>query len=259
MCRLFAFSFNKDTEQEKRVFYINTFRQLSITGSVAVTSSPGHADGWGIAVYEENKEPYVYKSIVSAALDTDFVPSAFLKAKIAESGLVHLRKKTVGGTTIQNTHPFTEKKYSFIHNGTVAKGDEPYAVLTKECAGDTDSERLFRHFLEITKTGIKTEEAYRMMLRETLASYPTFSAINTVLHDGERIYVSRVMNTNYPEYEERHLEKYYTLYIGSNNHGDIFVSSEQLAHDDTRYSLLANNSVCVIDIAKGTHVVTTLL
>jgi hypothetical protein len=73
------------------------------------------------------------------------------------------------------------------------------------------------------------------------------------------MYVSRVMNTNYPDFEERHLENYYTLYVGKNTQGDIFVASEKVAQEDTQYSLLPNNSVCVIDIAKRTHVVRALL
>ncbi len=253
MCRLFAFSFNKDTHKEERVLCLDSFRALAGSGAVLPNSTPGHADGWGLVVYKERgNAPHFYKSTLSALEDSDFEAESFLNNSIQETGLAHLRKKTVGDTSLSNTHPFVEGEYSFIHNGTVAKGDEPYARLTPLCGGCPDSERLFKRFLEIKNEGDGTKDAYKKMLEETKDLYPTYSAINTILHDSEHIYASRVINMENPNYDALSLENYYTLYIGKTRGGDVFVSSEQIPYKETTYILIPNDSMSTITIATGT-------
>lgn len=253
MCRLFAFSFNKDTEIEEKISCINSFKKLSITGSVLNISSPGHADGWGLAVYQgSNDLPYLYKSITSAGMDNDFKAESFLLEKGEESGLIHLRKKTIGEASLVNTHPFVEGIYSFIHNGTIAQGDELYTELSSCCEGATDSERIFKRFLEIKKNeSMTTTQAYTQMISETRDLYPTYSALNTILHDGDCLYVSRVINKNNTKYESHTLEKYYTLYLGVTGNKDIIVSSEEIPYKDVTYNLLPNESISVITLTSG--------
>lgn len=254
MCRLFAFSFTKETRLAEKIDAVHAFRLLSLSGSVPRTITPGHGDGWGIAVYGEGENvPHVYKSILSSADDADTTPLSFFTEGRAESGLAHLRKKTVGENALENTHPFIEGRFSFIHNGTIAKGDGPYPQLASTCEGNTDSERLFRKFLENVNAGNSPQEAYLAMLRETCARYTSLSALNTILHDGTHLYVSRIMNIDYPQYKDLDLENYYTLYVGKNARGDVLVSSEKISFEGLDYTLLQNNSVCVIDLTTGTH------
>lgn len=258
MCRLFSFSFKENTKQQDRLDLISSFRKLATCGMVPKTIESGHYDGWGISLYTKNEElPILYKSISTANNDKDFKDTDFFKENQEESGLIHLRKKTVGETSISNTHPFVEGIYSFIHNGTIEKGDGPYKELNSLCKGATDSEKLFRKFLQI-KENKNTLEAFLEMLKTTKENYPTFSAINSILHDGKSIYISRVMNTKYPEYIPWGLEDYYTLYVGKSEDGDIIVSSEKINYKNTEYFLLPNDSVCVIALETGNREMVSL-
>ena len=262
MCRLFAFAFSDTIEENKKIQYLNSFRQLSLTGAVLNQSIPGHQDGWGTAVYTEGTAtPYVYKSVQSALIDNDFNSFRLFQNKIPQSGVAHLSKKTVGEVSLLNTHPFVDGTYSFVHNGTICAGEQTYGELASTCNGDTDSERLFKKFLEIKKVGnLSTQEAFKMMLLETKRSYPSYSAINTILHDGEAMYVSRIINTERPhsEYTKDQMENYYTVYLGRTKEGDSFISSEKIDIDDIVHTSLSNNTFCVIDKRTGVSVCNTL-
>jgi glutamine amidotransferase len=65
--------------------------------------------------------------------------------------IAHIRQKTVGPTSLQNTHPFAQSGWVFAHNGTVK--DQAYvrgrtsAARLAEVTGDTDSEVLFAYLL----------------------------------------------------------------------------------------------------------------
>lgn len=251
MCRLLAFAFKETTTEEERVNTISAFQALAKTGTVPLTIEKGHYDGWGIAVYTVGvTEPKVYKSTLRADDDSRFDATALLHGGVFQSGLAHLRKKTVGDTAFVNTHPFVEGKYSFIHNGTVQKGDGPYVELSSSCGGVTDSERLFRKFLTIANEK-PTLDAYLEMLLTTKERYPGFSAVNSILHDGTYMYISRFINEGYPDYVRFGLEDYYTLYLGRTSNGDIIVCSEKLPFKDIEYTLLSNNTISVINLATG--------
>ena len=253
MCRLLAFSFNKDTCKKEKVACIDSFRMLSATGSVLPMSTPGHADGWGFSLYQDEVVmPRFYKSTLPAREDSNCKIESFFENGIRESGLVHLRKMTIGGADIVNTHPFIEDEYSFIHNGTISQTEKLYEDLSIDCKGSTDSERLFRRFLEIKKNKtISTKEAFIKMLTETKDLYPGYSAINTILHDGDSIYVSRVINQRSQKYTFSDTESYYTLYAGVTKRGDNIVSSEKILYEDISYTLLPNDSISIITLSNG--------
>lgn len=258
MCRLLSFSFTENTNQQDKINCISSFRKLATSGMVPKTIRSGHHDGWGISLYLENEElPILYKSISSADDDKDFIDKDFFKENVGQSGLAHLRKKTVGETSIPNTHPFTDGVFSFIHNGTIEKGDGPYKELNSVCKGVTDSEKLFRKFLQIRENK-NTLDAYLEMITTTKENYPTFSAVNTILHDDKFIYVSRVMNTKYPDYILLDLENYYTLYVGKSEDGDVIVSSEKINYKNMDYFLLPNDSVCIINLETGNQEIISL-
>ncbi len=252
MCRLLAFSFHKDTPKDSRLSFVNSFKALSEHGAVLPTSEPGHTDGWGIVVYPANSDvPVLHKSIYSAHLDETFNHEAFFDEGVSQSGLIHLRKKTVGDKLLSNTHPFIEGMFSFIHNGTVSHL-ESYPTLAPSCVGSTDSERLFKRFIEIKNNeAMKTIDAFIKMLKEAQELYPEYSAINTILHDGEHIFASRVINLQNSSYSESELHTYYTLHVGTTPIGDVVISSEEIPHQSISYSLLPNNSVSRIRLCDG--------
>lgn len=253
MCRLFAFSFHKATPKHRRISIVDSFRSLSLHGAVLPTSTVGHGDGWGMVVYDPlEKDLQKYKSVKPAHVDGEFSIDSFLNDKQHQSGLIHLRKKTVGDACIENTHPFIHDSFAFIHNGTVSHSDA-YPTLSAQCEGGTDSERLFRRFLEIqSKNEVATLEAYTQMLKETQGMYPEHSALNTMLHDGSTVYVSRSINLNSTKYKEDDLLAYYTLYIGRTDTGDVFVSSERLNDVDVVFTPIPNHSISVIDTKDNT-------
>ncbi len=253
MCRLFAFTFTNDTPLDTKISFIDSFKYLSQTGSVLPTSTSGHTDGWGIIMYSQDGDVVnCHKSVNPAHLDTHFKSSLFFTENNFESGLAHLRKKTVGETSLKNTHPFTEGVYSFIHNGTVAEANA-YQSLAHTCQGDTDSERLFKRFLEIkNNTQADTLQAFMMMIQEVRTMYPHYSALNSVLHEGKKIYASRSINVRSPRYSEEELLGYYTLYLGEIAHRGFVISSEKIDHPQVSYTLLPNHTICVIDLVGRT-------
>ena len=260
MCRLLAFSFQKDTSKDSRVSFVESFKSLSLHGAVLPASIPGHSDGWGLTVYSASGNvPRCHKSVNSAHFDETFNGGLFFNKGIPESGLIHLRKKTVGDAILQNTHPFIDGVFSFIHNGTLSH-KESYPTLAYSCEGNTDSERLFKRFLEIKNNEtIETEKAFIKMLSEAKELYPEYSALNTILHDGEHIFASRVINLENPLYSESELHKYYTLHVGITSVGDVVISSEEIPHLDISYTLLPNNSVSRIRICDGAIVTTQIV
>ncbi len=251
MCRLLAFSFKANTNKQDRIDLVSSFKKLATIGMVPTSIEKGHRDGWGISLYDEdNPLPRVYKSVSQGDKDGKFLANEFFKNYLTQSGLVHLRKKTVGETSVVNTHPFVRGIYSFIHNGTVERGDGPYKELALLCESATDSERLLEKFLEIKKEK-ETLPAFIEMLSITKENYKNFSAINTILCDGNDLYVSRIINTEHPQYESLGLGNYYSLFVGRNEKDEILITSEKLEYKDMKYSLLPNNSVFTVNLESG--------
>jgi predicted glutamine amidotransferase len=121
-----------------------------------------HKDGWGLAVHDGAKPGAwsVDLSVRSAADDADFH-----KLAAEKSGTVmvsHIRLATVGGTRLENTHPFVRGPWVFAHNGTIRDLDYLRAGTSKErlaeLAGDTDSERFFAYLLTRLDAAGCTEE-----------------------------------------------------------------------------------------------------
>lgn len=258
MCRLLAFSFDENTCKRDKIDCVANFRKLACDGMVPKGMEKGHVDGWGLSVYgDDGGSPFIYKSIFKADEDVDFVGGEFFKNDTKQSGLAHLRKKTIGETSLENTHPFTEGIYSFIHNGTVERGEGPYEELAPLCKSVTDSERLFRKFLKLREEK-DTLQAYKEMLRTTKENYKTYSALNTMLHDGKHIYISRIMNTEHPDYARLGLEDYYTLFAGENKKGNIVICSEKIESEEIDYFLIENNSLCIINLQNKTRTMVPL-
>ena len=67
--------------------------------------------------------------------------------------MVHVRRATVGGLKLENTHPFTEGPYSYCHNGTILKAALLEPLADRAPAGDTDSERFFNLLMARLRPG----------------------------------------------------------------------------------------------------------
>jgi len=103
-----------------------------------------HHDGWGVAVHDASRGWSIAKGIEGAHRDPNFDLAA--SEARGSTLLAHVRRRTVGGRSLVNTHPFRHKSWVFAHNGTIERVDALRAAATKSSlrlAGETDSEVLF--------------------------------------------------------------------------------------------------------------------
>jgi predicted glutamine amidotransferase len=169
--------------------------------SLAVLSEE-HPDGWGIAVHNDSHADgfRIQKQARCAKLDEMFHEHA-LEAR-GTTLVAHIRKKTVGPTSIDNTHPFRRGRWVFAHNGTVKDTTHlrghTSAERLAEVRGDTDSELLFAHVL----TALDRAEAHEpdararadhALMRATseLRDRADLGTFNFLLSDGEVTYAHR--------------------------------------------------------------------
>ena len=114
----------------------------------------------------------------------------------------HIRQKTIGDTSLANTHPFERGRWIFAHNGTV--NDVAWlranasAERLAEIAGETDSELLFAWMLTrldeagvtACAAGADTDRALGAIARAG-RERPSFGAFNFLLSDGATTYAHR--------------------------------------------------------------------
>jgi predicted glutamine amidotransferase len=163
-----------------------------------------HRDGWGIAVWGQDSGWHVEKGIACAGEDERFHSLA-----VGSRGhmlLSHIRQKTIGDTSLANTHPFERGRWVFAHNGTVNDvawlRQQTATHRAAEARGETDSELLFAWLLtRLDDAGVAhvpaTHETDRViaaaarMARER----PGFGAFNFLLSDGATMYAHRFGRT----------------------------------------------------------------
>jgi glutamine amidotransferase len=117
-----------------------------------------------------------------------------------------VRQRTVGDTTIHNTHPFARGPWVFAHNGTLTD----LAWVRRRIAGDriaelrgvTDSELLFAWILtELDERGAteapageRSDAALRAVVRAA-RSHEGLGSYNFLLSDGRTTYAHRFGRT----------------------------------------------------------------
>ena len=104
-----------------------------------------HFDGWGMAWATEDGVATA-KAPDPAHTSAEFTRMAAEHA--SDAGFVHLRQATPGlSVRPENTHPFTDGKVAFGHNGRVVPAASLDHLipppLRESMAGDTDSERYY--------------------------------------------------------------------------------------------------------------------
>ncbi len=179
-----------------------------------------HPDGWGIAAHggpgsippPSTRSPHQGPWRVHKGTNPAGECNRFLEIAARSSGTVliaHVRQKTVGPTSIENTHPFVRNGWVFAHNGTLTDHASLRAAISPErladIEGDTDSEVLFAFLLtRLDAAGVTPvagspaarDEALRVIalateeLRERKAG-----AFNFLLSDGSSCFVHRFGRT----------------------------------------------------------------
>ena len=191
MCRLLGIVSSEPTEF--RIVLREAPRSLA-------TLSRQHKDGWGIAIYSESGEWSIHKGVETAEEDPRFHSIA-----VGSRGRVlvaHIRKKTVGPTSLENTHPFIRGNWIFAHNGTLndleylRRKSSPERLA--EIVGQTDSELLFAFVLthldkkNLTHAPVSeaTDRAIGEIVQE-VAALPDIGAFNFLLSNGSICYAHR--------------------------------------------------------------------
>jgi predicted glutamine amidotransferase len=153
-----------------------------------IRQSEEHDSGWGMAVYEraDGAAPRLLRFPEAAHSHEEFRAATETRGRIFNT---HVRRATIGGLSLVNTHPFCLGSNSFGHNGTIIR----YPRLepgTGTCAGDTDSERFFNLLMRDFDAGDPVGSLRRTV--STVIERSAFSGLNFLFSDGERLYAYRL-------------------------------------------------------------------
>ena len=214
------------------------FGRLSEIGNVRRGASPGHKDGWGIVVYENGAPLYFGRSTNPAYLDEEY-RQACRKITDSESVVMaHLRKRSVGALSLENTQPLICGKWSFGHNGTL------YSPKFSQ-TGQSDSRLLFEELVRaieesknrpVEEVIVETIRSIRdEALRNPGPNGRTYSSLTFMLSDGQSLYVLRDCTDD---------DYYYTMYYSEQSSGVVFCQ-EQISH--AQWKLLENRELAIVD------------
>lgn len=147
-----------------------------------------HADGWGVA-RATGTGVTVHKR-PDAAWDSRAF-RLWARGHATDLGVAHLRRATMGlDVGIENTHPFTDGRLAFAHNGSVLTASSLDRLVTPEVArlrrGTTDSERCFLALLTRVRSGATPREALRDTVEE-IAATSSFTSLNCLLLTPEEL------------------------------------------------------------------------
>ncbi|WP_294606582.1 class II glutamine amidotransferase [Roseovarius sp.] len=200
MCRLYAMHANEPTRVECGLVKAQNALMIQSKGDMM---GYAHGHGWGVADYPDGV-PMIEKQTWAAFHGEHFTRKA---ARIyARTVVAHVRRATVGGTSIENTHPFHHGRWIFAHNGTIPNFDEVRVRMLDhidplhrvEILGTTDSEHIFRYlmslFLHHPERGLL--EVVQQGLRQVLAWSAEIDpearvGLNIILTDGLHLIGSR--------------------------------------------------------------------
>lgn len=153
-----------------------------------------HRDGWGIAFYE-GAGCRLYLDTKPAAESP--VASLVREYPIRSLNVIaHIRKATVGGIALENTHPFVREMWGrywcFAHNGTVKDLPALARDARHRPVGDTDSELAFCLVLEALYERFPdhapTDADLHAALAEVTAKLGGHGSFNFLLSNGDVLF-----------------------------------------------------------------------
>ena len=168
---------------------VSVRRELLEAENPLIRQSEEHDSGWGMAVYSraEGEEPRCVRFPEAAFADGEFRRATDLRGRIFN---VHVRRATMGGMSMTNTHPFCLGAYSFSHNGTILEYPRLRAPGMSQPAGDTDSELFFHFVLHQLDPGDVAGSLRRAVT--AIIDRSPFSGLNVLLSEGERLYAYKL-------------------------------------------------------------------
>lgn len=236
MCRLLGIYGHTDLWQDIAM----AFSRQAHSGNVppGMEKKPGHRDGWGITVSNQNQTTMipVIRQLGSASESLSFREVIRTMPQPPGIFLCHLRKASdIIPINLSNVHPFCHNGWAIIHNGTVFNARSlPRSPDLVSCSDDSDTEYFFHYLL--TKIGDRTaQRSAALAIAEAVASIRTdYSALNCILSNGRELYAIR----KYKQWED-----YYTLYTYELP-GSVVISSQPVSVpqlDPDNWKLLPNN------------------
>ncbi len=183
MCRMLAIS-SEPADPELSQEYVSSLFRMARE----------HPHGWGLVHYE-NGAPVLVKMPVRADRSMD----ARKAAAEARSAMVmgHIRNASIGGHTLENTHPFVDGHWAFCHNGTI----DVHAILRqrlkperrKRLKGETDSEVLFQWILQNMEESGDVVQGLAEAVRSIVSiKGPSTSSLDFMLSDGSTLYANNL-------------------------------------------------------------------
>lgn len=238
MCRLLGY-----VSQDKQTFN-------SAVGSdfaEFVTLSSVHCDGWGVATIDHDQSvAHMIRQPEAAQTSKEF--SSAIEKSVSDGALLHLRWATAGlPVSENNTHPFTYKDISFIHNGATYPPSALEPLIPDELKtriqGDTDSERYF--YFVVTKIeelgfveGCKAAANY---IRKNI----DYSSINAmIMTENQWVVICEHHTDRAPDWAPA---DYYELKYKADAHGVLVAST---GWNQPGWSVLPNHHMLVIDRAS---------
>src|SRR5215216_4737603 len=154
-----------------------------------IRQSEDHDSGWGMAVYErpDGSDLKLVRFPEAAHSDGSFVRATSMRGRMFN---VHVRRATMGGLSLVNTHPFSLGTYSFSHNGTIVRYPRLLEPGVSRPIGDTDSEHLFNLLMSGYDPG-EPIDCLRQAVRFAVER-SDFSGLNFLFCDGERLFAYRL-------------------------------------------------------------------
>jgi predicted glutamine amidotransferase len=190
-----------------------------------------HVHGWG-AVYEEAGQLRAVRSTEACWDD-----SLLRTLRDRRVFLLHARKASAGGKTLENTHPFeceiAGARWFFCHNGTVR---DPLPDPLTPTEGSTDSEKLFG----LLQPYIDQDDVLAG-LHAVYGGIHAFTSLNSFLLGPDDLWTV-CLHTENPDY--------YTLTLAETDDGPI-VSSEPLGELAGDRTAIPNGTALRIDRWSG--------
>ncbi|MEI6867438.1 MAG: class II glutamine amidotransferase [Actinomycetes bacterium] len=234
MCRLMGYVSPAETTLSE--ISGPNFEQFAALSSV-------HNDGWGIAAINGDHPTTVVLEPTPAIDSPKFLDSA--KSLKSDGALLHFRWATAGLEVVEeNTHPFSYKDLSFIHNGGIMPKEtlDPFidVDLFGELRGGTDSERYFYLLLSRVRTAglvAGVLDGVRQ-IRENC----TFSSLNAMLLTPK--YYLVISEHNNAKIPGDFPPDYYELAYRADDRGVLVASS---GWDQHEWKELPNHRLLVIN------------
>lgn len=161
-----------------------------------------HVDGWGIAFYEG---PGVRLFIDTQPAAESPVAGLVKSYPIHSLNVIaHIRRATVGGRALENTHPFQREMWgrywTFAHNGTL-KDFSPALNGRFRPVGATDSERAFCLLLDTLHAdfpdGTNDPDALKQSIARAAEVFRAFGECNFLLTNGDFLFAHCATNLGY--------------------------------------------------------------